>query len=82
MLDTVMRAFIKGVIDPDVQQEALRGLVLQERSLLSIYTMAEESRSAKAEYLHLQEEVAMAQELQFYREVVQRNMPSPQINSL
>ncbi|SLM39631.1 Zinc finger, CCHC-type [Lasallia pustulata] len=82
MLDTVMRAFTRGIRDSDIRRDALRGLVLWDRSLCGVYSISEESRRAKGEYIHLQEEAAKAQELQFYREVVQRNMPTTQINSL
>lgn len=44
--------------------------------------MAEDSWRAKEECIRLQKEEAKAQELQFYRELVQRNMPTPQIESL
>ncbi|KAA6409290.1 MAG: hypothetical protein FRX48_06843 [Lasallia pustulata] len=82
MLDTVMRAFTRGIQDADIKRDTLRGLVTAGQSLLGLYTIAEECRRAKVEYLRLQEEVARAQELQFYREVVQRNMPTVQIDSL
>ncbi|SLM37519.1 hypothetical protein LPUS_07377 [Lasallia pustulata] len=82
MLDTVMRAFTRGIRDLDIRRDALRGLVSSDRSLYRVYSISEESRRAKGEYIHLQEEAAKAQELQFYREVVQRNMPTTQIDSL
>ncbi len=82
MLDTVMRAFTRGIWDSDIRRDALRGLVLSDRSLYGVYSISEESRRVKGEYAHLQEEEAKAQELQFYQEVVQSNMPSTQINSL
>ncbi|SLM40420.1 hypothetical protein LPUS_11218 [Lasallia pustulata] len=43
MLNTVMRAFTRGIRDPDVRREALRGLVSVERLLIRVYTMAEDS---------------------------------------
>ena len=82
MLDTVMRAFTRGIHDPDVRRDALRGLVPADRSLFEVYTVAEESRRSKAEYALLQEEDARAREFQFYKDVVHRNMPSVQIDSL
>ena len=51
MLDTVIRAFTRGILDPDAWQEALRGLVSADRSLVGVYTMGEEPRRAKAEYI-------------------------------
>ncbi|SLM37975.1 Ribonuclease H-like domain [Lasallia pustulata] len=82
MLDTVMRAFTRGIHDPDVRRDTLRGLVPADRSLFEVYMVAEESRRSKAEYALLQEEDARAQEFQFYKDVVHRNMPSVQIDSL
>ncbi|SLM35097.1 hypothetical protein LPUS_04151 [Lasallia pustulata] len=66
MLDTVMRAFTRGIRDSDIRRDALRGLVSSDRSLYGVYSISEESRRAKGEYIHLQEEAAKAQELQFY----------------
>lgn len=82
MLDSVVRSFTRGIQDPDVCWEAFRGLVMSDHSLLGVYTVAEESRKAKAEYSKVQEEVARTQELQFLRDLVQRNMPTFQVDSL
>ena len=82
MLDTVLRAFVRGLRDGDLRRDALRGLVSQDRSLLAVYSMTEESRRAKSEYTRLQEELVKSQELQFYRDLAQRNMSAQQIASL
>ena len=56
--------------------------MLSDRSLYRVYSILKESQRVKGEHAHLQKEEAKAQELQFYQEVVQSNMPSTQINSL
>ena len=45
MLDTVLRAFVKGLRDGDIRRDALRGLVSQDRSLHAIYSLAEEFKA-------------------------------------
>ena len=82
MLDTIMRAFTRGINDPDIRRDSLRGLVSANRSLHGVYEAAEEARRVKMEYEHLQEEFTLAHDLHFYRDVVQRNMPSARIDSL
>jgi hypothetical protein len=44
VLDTVIRSFCRGLIDPDVRKEALGGLNTSGRSLYHTYTLAEEAR--------------------------------------
>ncbi|SLM35380.1 hypothetical protein LPUS_04637 [Lasallia pustulata] len=82
MLDTVMRAFTRGIRDSDIRRDALRGLVSSDRSLYGVYSISEESRRAKGEYIHLQEEAGKAQEVQVFSEGGQRNMPTTQIDLL
>ena len=53
MLDTVLKAFVKGLVDNNVHQDALREVVSLKRSLHGVYTLVEESRQTKVEYLHL-----------------------------
>ena len=39
MLDIVMRAFVKGLSDPDVRRDALQGMVTLGRSLQGVYVV-------------------------------------------
>lgn len=49
MLNTIMRAVLKGLSDSDVRREATRGLVFIDKSLRGVYALAEESRLTKLE---------------------------------
>ena len=54
----------------------------QNWSLLAVYSITEESCQIKSEYTHLQEKLIKSQKLQFYRDLIQRNMSVQQIASL
>jgi hypothetical protein len=49
MLDTIIRSFIRGIIDEDVKCQAFKGMRSPERSLLEIYIITEEARRTKIE---------------------------------
>jgi hypothetical protein len=78
MLDIILRAFIRGIAD----EEVLKCMVSPDRSLLGDYTAAEEAQRAKVELRKLQEEQRKLKDLEFYKGLVQRNMPSQQIEAL
>jgi hypothetical protein len=48
MLDTILRAFITEISDHAVQREATRGMAATDRSLRSIYNLAEEANESEA----------------------------------
>ena len=82
MLESVMKAFLRGLADPDVRREATRGLATPERSLLGIYNMAEEARRTKAAVQKLDEEERKARENDVLRALVQKTMSKDQLDSL
>ena len=82
MLDTVMRAFIRGLINPEIRMEATRAMASGDRSLRMIYNLAEEARRTNVELQKLHDEEAQSDELQFYKSLVQKNLPSHQVASL
>ena len=82
MLDTVLRAFVRELLDSDVRRDILRELISADRSLIKLHTIAEESQRAKIEYERLQSEIVKIQELKFYKELIQRNMSNHQIEVL
>jgi hypothetical protein len=82
MLDTILRAFIKGIADEDVRRDSTKMLASSERSLRGVYALAEESRRTKLELQKLRDEEAKSKELDFYREVVQKTMTPSQIQVL
>jgi len=82
MLDTILRAFIKGISDHAVQREATRGMAATDRSLKSIYNLAEEARRTNLEIQKLFEEEVKSKELTFYKNLAERNMTKSQIDAL
>ena len=49
ILNTVMRAFIRGLINPVIRLEATRAMASEDRSLRMIYNLAEEARRTNIE---------------------------------
>ena len=82
MLDTVMRAFVRGMLDPDICMEATRAMASGDRSMRMIYNVAEEARRTNIEIQKLHDEEAQSDELQFYKSLVQKDLPSHQVASL
>lgn len=82
MLDTILRAFIRGLNDDGIKRSAVAHIVSSDRSLFGVYTAAEEARRAKIELQKLKQEEQKLKDLEFYRSLVQRNMPSQQIEAL
>ena len=56
MLESVMKAFLRGLADPDVRREATRAVAAPDRLLRGAYTLAEEARRIKAEIQKLNKE--------------------------
>ena len=82
MLDTILRAFIKGLNDHEIRKEATRGLAATDRSLRMVYSLAEEARRTNAEIQKLFDEESKSDELLFYKNLVQKNIPKQQVASL
>ena len=82
MLDTVLRSFVRELLDSNVRRDTLRELISANRSLIELHIIAEESRRAKIEYERLQSEIIKVQELKFYKKLIQRNMSNHQIEML
>lgn len=82
MLDMILRAFIRGLLDHNIRVEATRGMASQDRSLRSVYHIAEEARRINEEIQRLYDEESKTDELQFYKDLVQKNLPQHQLASL
>ena len=82
MLDNIMRAFIKGMADHTIRQEAARSMVSTDRLLRNIYNVAEETRRANIEVQKLLNEELKADELDFYKQLAESNLPKQKINTL
>ena len=82
MLESIMKAFLRGLSDPDVRREATRGLAVPERSLLGLYNLADEARRTKAAVQKLDEEERKSKENDVLRALVQKTMSKDQLDSL
>ena len=82
MLESIMKAFLRGLSDPDVRREATRGLATPDRSLQGIYNLADEARRTKSAVQKLDEEEHKAKENEILRSLVQKTMSKDQLDSL
>lgn len=82
MLDTILRAFLKGIRDHAVRREATRGMAAADRSLKSVYNLAEEARRTNLEIQKIYEEEVKSKQFTFYKDLAERNMSKNQIDAL
>ena len=82
MLESIMKAFLRGLSDSDVRREATRGLASPTRSLLGVYNLADEARRTKSAVEKLNEEEHKARENEILRSLVQKTMSKEQLDSL
>lgn len=82
MLDTILRAFIRGIRDPEIRKEATRGMASPERSLRNIYTLAEEAKRTAEEVSRLHQEQAKVKENEALRLIPEKTMSKSQLDSL
>ena len=82
MLESVMKAFLRGLADPDVRREATRAVAAPDRSLRGAYTLAEEARRTKAEIQKLNDEEYKTKENELLRSIVQKTMSKSQLDNL
>ena len=76
VLDSIIRAFIRGIFDTKVRADTLRSLEMTQTSLRGAYTIAEESNKLKKE-LALMEKLEYEQnEWEFLRRVVKDQVRS------
>ena len=47
ILKSIIKAFLRGLSNPDIRCKAIRGLILPNRSLLGIYNLVDEARRIK-----------------------------------
>ncbi len=81
-LDTVLRAFTRGILDIEVRHEATRAMASPERSLRAVYNSAEEARRTNMEIKKMYEEQIRHDELHFYKQLAQQNLPKQKIDAL
>jgi len=82
MLDSIMKAFLRGLSDPDVRREATRGLASAERTLRGVYSLAEEARRTKSEVQKLNDEEFKSKEIELLRLIVQKTMTKSQLDNI
>ncbi len=70
------------ISDHTVQKEATRGMAATDRSLKSVYNLAEEARRSNLEIQKLFEEEMKSKKLIFYQDLAERNMSKSQIDAL
>ena len=68
VLDSVIRAFIRGISDTIVRADTLRGLVATQRSLKGAYTIAEKSKKLKEELVLMEKLEQEQNELELLRQ--------------
>ena len=81
ILESIMKAFLRGLSDPDVRREAIRGLASPNRSLLGIYNLADEARRTKSAVQKLNDEERQSRENEILRSLVQKTISKDQLNS-
>lgn len=81
MLDIIIEAFIRGLDDPDIRRETIKGLGIVGRSLRGACTVAEEAVGFKEKLRKFLDEGSQSKELLFYKELVQRNMDPGRIST-
>ncbi len=82
MLDTILRAFIRDLIDPEIRREATRDMTSPNRSLKTIYQLTEKARRTNIEIQKLYDEEIRQNELSFYRELTQQSLPQAKIEAM
>ena len=82
LLDTFLRAWIKGLIDPSIKRKAAEGMGDPNRSLKAVYGLTEQARLINAEVQRLFKEESQEEELSFYKGLAEKNMSSQQLSSM
>ena len=82
VLKMVMKAFVRDLIDEDIQLRATEDLATSDRSLRGVYALAETARKIKMKLKKMADEREKLRELQFYKSLVQKNMSRTQIEAL
>ena len=75
LLDTFLRTWIRGLTDATIKRKCAEQMCSPERSLRALYDLVESTRRINLEMQKLFEDEVKENELQFYKEIAQRNMP-------
>lgn len=82
MLDNVIRVFLQGLSNVDVQKDATKIFTMTNTFLRNVYNLAEEARRAKIEPGKLFFEQMRANEISFYKDLAERNLTRHQLETL
>lgn len=78
-LDSILKAFMKGLSDDNICRDTIQGLGTAGRSLRGISNLSLEARQELSELL---DEDLHSRELQLYKDLVHRNMDHEKIEAL
>jgi hypothetical protein len=79
MLNIILRAFIRDLIDSEIRREVTREMISFDRSLKIIYQLIEKTRRINIEIQKLYDEEMRQNELFFYRELIQQSLSQTKI---
>lgn len=82
MLNTIIRAFIKGLTNVDLRRELTRGLASEARSLRGVFTITKEVRRTKYKLQKLTKEEQKLKENNILRSLLQKTITKAQLNSI
>ncbi len=82
MLNIILWTFIKRILNHIVQRKVIRNMIATDKSLKSIYNLAEKVRWMNSKIQKLFNEKVKLKELIFYKKLIQKNMFKAQINIL
>lgn len=82
LLDTFLRAWVKGLADQSVKRKAAEGMGDPNRSLRAVYGLAEQAKLINAEIKRLFDEESKEDELSFYRGLAEKNLSTQQLSSM
>ena len=81
-LNVILKAFIRSLADADIRKDTIRGLNTSGRSLRGVCGLAEDVEQSKKKLLKFLDKNLRSKDLDFYRNVVQKNMDPNQIEVL
>ena len=76
-----IRAFIKGLLDPELKNEAIRASITDDKSLRDTYSLVENARVTKIRLKKLEEEIEQEKKLGYYKEIVYKSMPKEEVEA-
>ena len=82
MLDNVLKSFLKRLFDEDVRKKIIKILISFDKSFREMYVVAKKIRRTKQKFQKFQKKENQFKALNFYRNIVEKNMSSEQIQVL